>query len=242
MSEIFHDCIPDKVFDRVRVTHMTRGGSLIEWRIADRFLAEKKPPEPFHFYVDYGRPGTDTWCPLNPDDPVINDCMFVDIEQRMFGKLVDHYYRVRLVLPGRNCEEHISSPRQANMGMDRGNFLNAREIIRKEHLYLRKAKGGPGVKGVLLKRKQFGQLCGQCLDHDTREVTDSSCPVCFGTRFLGGYYAGIEYWTSFKGNWQRRKETDEKVQVVENIHKQGRVVLFAANYDFGGGRGGAVGG
>jgi len=44
-----------------------------------------------------------------------------------------------------------------------------------------------GTSAYILKRKHWGVRCRKCFDVLTKKVTNSKCPVCFGTGFEGGY-------------------------------------------------------
>lgn len=45
------------------------------------------------------------------------------------------------------------------------------------------------LPGVLYAKMKNGQTCTTCIDHDSNMHLDSSCPVCFGTGIVDGYYA-----------------------------------------------------
>ena len=187
----------DCEFKRVDISHVTRGGSLICWEMKSAFF----PTGPLHFYVDFGWPGTDDWTVLNAD-PIVDDCCYIDSCQRNMKILNEAYYRIRLVLPGIvGCPVFKSQPAAAIGRLDRRDWLRARDIIRREHLQQRKVDGTPGF---LLKRKKFGVACTACLDWDTNEITNGSCPLCYGTGIIGGYYPGIEFYMTEKANWTRR--------------------------------------
>lgn len=187
----------DCEFKRVAVSHVTKGGSLICWELAPSFFSAG----PLHFYVDFGWPGTDEWTVLN-EEPVIDDCCFVDPCQRNWKVLNEAYYRVRLLLPSvEGCPVFKSQPQTAIGRLDRKDWLRARDIVRREHLQLRKVDG---TAGFLLKRKKFGIACTRCRDWDTDEITDGDCPICYGTGIVGGYYPGIEFYVRPRGGWTRR--------------------------------------
>jgi hypothetical protein len=217
---------PDCFLNRIRIQHAPLGGTGISWKLNQNFFAQVNPKPPFHFFIDFGRSGTDTWKPLN-DSPVVDDCFFVDLERRNFSKLIDHYYRIRLVLPNSpDCPVFISPPCQANGDFERvRDFLLAREIVRKEHLLQRKRTG---TKGIFIKRKRFGLKCQNpdCLDYDTSEITNSDCPICFGTAKQGGYFAGIEMYVTLQQGWDRRFKQTDQLNIVNNINRFGRIIPF----------------
>jgi hypothetical protein len=73
--------------------------------------------------------------------------------------------------------------------LDKRDWLLAQEITRKEQLLHRKYSS---TEGVLLRRLRTGTPCTKCLDRATGEVTLAHCEVCYGTRFVGGFLAGIK--------------------------------------------------
>ena len=79
-------------FKRFQVVNHPLGGTLIAWDLKETFIA----PGPYHFYVDFGRSGTDDWEPLN-STPIVDGCEYADMKQRYWDQLVSFYYRVRLV-------------------------------------------------------------------------------------------------------------------------------------------------
>jgi len=187
--------MPDcNVFKQIVVYHMTRGPSQLAWELSPSFYAVG----PYKFFVDLGQPATDVWIALN-EEPIVDDCFFQDICQRTWDQLIEHYYRIRLLLPDGTVLK--SQPTQANGGLDRKDWLRARDIVRREHLQQRKVDG---TQGLLLKRKKFGEQCPTCLEHDTREVTDSDCSICLGTGIVGGYYPAVEFWFTMTPGMRRR--------------------------------------
>ena len=207
-------------FKRVDVWHMARGNSQICWELSGDFF----PKGPLHFYVDFGRAGTDVWTALNAE-PIVDDCCFLDLCQRTWEMLTDHYYRVRLLLPGvPNCPVITSQPAPADGHLDRKEWLRARDIVRREHLQQRKIDG---TVGFLLKRKKFGVRCSGCLEWDTEEVTDSNCPICYGTGIVGGYYPGIEYYFTTDAKMKRRLSVGQAPRgTFSDLLEHGRCVLY----------------
>jgi hypothetical protein len=67
--------------------------------------------------------------------------------------------------------------------------LLRRKILRDEYISFRECTG---ITLVILKRKHFGTRCTNCYDPLTRASTQSKCPICYGTSWIGGYFTGIE--------------------------------------------------
>lgn len=83
-----------------------------------------------------------------------------------------------------------------NTQLQKREFLIAKEINRKENLRFEKLIGMPAK---VLKRKNFGELCTHCVDKLTGSVTNSSCLICYGTRFVGGYYNPVDVYMEIVG-------------------------------------------
>ena len=207
-------------FKRVDVWHMARGLSQVCWELSGDVYFKG----PLHFYVDFGRAGTDVWIALNTE-PIVDDCCFTDPCQRTWEMLTDHYYRIRLLRPGEpGCPVIKSQPAPADGHLGRKDWLRARDIVRSEYLQQRKIDG---TVGFLLKRKKFGVQCPACLEWDTKEVTDSNCAICYGTGIVGGYYPGIEYYFTAAANLKRRITVGQPPRgTFSDIMEQGRCVLY----------------
>jgi hypothetical protein len=61
----------------------------------------------------------------------------------------------------------------------------ARHIIYHRELIFR-LHSGQDFK--ILKRRTFGTLCTNCFDETLQTSTLAKCPVCYDTRYVGGYY------------------------------------------------------
>lgn len=209
-------------FQRLQIVTQPRGGTLLSWGLKDRFTA----PEPFHFYVDFGRAGTTDgdWDTLNCE-PIVDECTFMDTEQRHFDTLVDYYYRVRLVLPNDGCKVYASQPQQANGLWSKKDWLIAREIVRKEYLQQDK-RTNVTSPGYILKRRKFGQKCVRCATWDSSEVEATSCLECYGTGILRGYRTALNYRITLDAPWDRKREMNEKAGTQYNMVRQGRGVAY----------------
>lgn len=64
-------------------------------------------------------------------------------------------------------------------------ILRKRKMLYDEEIVLRKYSGR---KLAILKRRHWGPRCTKCYDPNTRSVTKSKCPECFGTSFQNPYY------------------------------------------------------
>jgi len=215
------------VFKRVQVSVQPLGGNLIAWDLWSGMASKSV----LHFYVDFGRPGTDEWEVLNTL-PIINDCLFMDPVQRHWDQRADFYYRLRLVLPDEidpstgQPTVYLSRPQQANGVWCKKDWLLARWIARKEYLYQRKAVNRTSV-GKLLKRRRWGQISPQTMDWDGGGVQSTNTELDYGTGFLGGYFPGVDFTVSLVDDqWPRGFTVDPSVAIRNDTVRNGRAVAY----------------
>lgn len=82
-----------------------------------------------------------------------------------------------------------TTPFQANPEFRRRLVLIQRSVKRNAHIALQHFTG---VSVWVLKRKHFGERCSACYNSLLRTVVFENCSVCYGTGFVGGYYAPVE--------------------------------------------------
>lgn len=213
------------VFSRILIVVQPLGGSTITWGLKSGFQAKG----PFHFFVDFGRSGTDEWETLN-QSPIVDGCMYYDTKQRHWDHLADWYYRLRLVLPSvpdehGNPTVHKSQPQHASGIWAKRDWLIAREICRKEYLYQRK-RVNVTASGYILKRRRWGTPCPVCLEFDTREVQNAHCEICYGTGFVKGYFPAIDFTVSYLNQWPRGFKRDPQISLRNDVSRIGRAVNY----------------
>lgn len=173
---------PLVVFERVTVDFVVTGGARINWYISPHFHG----PEPWTFQAQEAESDLPqaNWNDFGA--PVQNTCFIIDPTWRAkFGKEPNIFYRIKLT----DADGVIYTSEAINV-LDRLDFKSWHyfmEIQRKELIRLRALR--VGVEAWLLKIKRSGTPCYSCLDQFTQEVTNSNCPVCYGSRWVGGYYA-----------------------------------------------------
>ena len=87
-----------------------------------------------------------------------------------------------------------------------------------------------GQEGYMLKRRISGVPCPVCLDHQTREVRDPACPVCWGTGWECGYFFPMScVWADMDPKTYHTKKTDDRFYVhsVQNVLEVKGVPLVA---------------
>lgn len=204
-------------FKRVEV-YVTPGNfKIIEWSLDRCFPLEDSTPV---FYVEVAYGGGE-WERLNPDDPVVDQCLYVDEAKYRCGKSSDVFYRV---IASDGESEYASKP-EATLGVwNTHDWLIARDIIRKEYLQLRKYTGD---LGYLLKRRTHGVPCQNpsCLDNDLEIPTTTACPQCFGTGFQNGFYNAIPYWIQ-RENLATNKDVTDSLGTLDPRSIKGRAVAY----------------
>lgn len=130
------------------------------------------------------------------------------------------FYRVRLV--DGDGKVHISQPVSTQNTWGHYDWRLMKEILRKESMLQRKKTG---ARGVLLKRKLWGDPCTTCVDPNTSSVLNPHCPDCFGTSFVGGYHAPLEYWLTLDPS-QRMKRLQGDGGVVTAVFETARALAW----------------
>lgn len=158
---------------------MIRSQTRVWWQMDPEF----NDPGTHTFQLQVGATGlknaTD-W--INVGTPIVDAYYGTDDVQRDAGAVILAHYRVTLTT-GRGT--YVSAPVNPVGFLPEKDWLEAREILRKEQLRLRKV----GCEGTLLKRFRYGTKCDRCRDTVSEEVSISDCPKCNGTGFVIGYHA-----------------------------------------------------
>lgn len=191
------------------------GHTIIEWRLNKDYRFEGTS---LVFYIEYAY-AVDGWTRLNPDEPVVNECIYVDTNQYRCAVSNDVYYRV-VAYDG--IREYNSRPISTLGVLTERDWLIVRDVVRKEYLRLKKYVG---TFGYLLKRREHGIPCHVCLEYDVEEVVDSRCPVCYGTGIIGGYYNALPYWVDQSGT-TTRKDVKQPLGMVDNKVRVTRTVAY----------------
>lgn len=166
-------------FYRIYIDHLVRGSTKVYWELHRNF----RDASPYTFqlqYNDNGLSDADNW--VNVDGPVVDSFYSVDATQRLYGKQLNSYYRVRLTT---GVGTYYSIPTPANGKLNKRDWNMAREITRKELLRLQRYTA---LNGYLLIAKRAGTVC-TCRDPLTNETTNTYCTDCYGTGWVGGYYS-----------------------------------------------------
>jgi len=187
---------------------------LVEWR-----LEEATAPGDYLFWIERANSPEGPWESLTPI-PLVNQFFHVDRKSVYLSKEPHLYYRLKVRAP--DGEECTSRPKDLLRNLERKQFLQAREVIRKEILRFRKFAG---IRVLILKKKHFGRKCNECIDQVTGYQIDSLCLNCYGTRWEGGFEPPIEAWLE-RGPMDNNKALGGSGWMTEDFEGQVRAVAY----------------
>jgi hypothetical protein len=121
--------------------------------------------------------------------PNITDFVYSDYDVNLYNPAISYYYKVEIV--DKNGIKTISD----KMGAYRGRQPDAvaETIVYNYNTYLKNIINN---QMHLLQRKHNGQLCTHCYDKIRRRASDSNCPFCYATKYIGGYYPPTQIYVS----------------------------------------------
>lgn len=104
----------------------------------------------------------------------------------MFSLARNIYYQITVTPPSGIANAFISEPTPVEPGLDKRTRLLKRKILHDQAVGYKRLNGIPLV---VLKRRRWGDRCTVCYDPVLKESTQEHCPTCYGTAFIGGYWA-----------------------------------------------------
>jgi len=190
---------------------------LVEWALNREWIGAVPGPYTFTLYRGYAA-NDDNFVAVaeTVDQPWLYDNQPVWPSK---GSMV--FYKVSL-LDG-NGTLWWSQGTHATSSFTRYDWTIAKEIVRKEHLLMRKRAGTPGW---LLKRRLWGEPC-TCVNPITGQIENSTCPICYGTGIEGGYYEAFEFWVTMNPS-QRIVKLDSTQGMQTSIIETVRALAYPA--------------
>lgn len=193
-------------FQRVVPFPTIEFGTRVSWELRPQFTA----PGPYSFQLQTGRTGVsaaDDWADVG--EPVVDTYYALDDEKRVFGKSQWTHYRVKLT--DANDTVYYSAPVNAAGFLSYNAYQNARATIQQWLQRVRSRVNVVAVPIYVLKRRLYGTPCTECLDYQQQLSNDSHCTTCYGTGFVGGYFApdSCQYFVPQPSN--RRLKVDEQL-------------------------------
>lgn len=147
------------------------------------------------------------------------DFSYTDTTAREFLKVNEAHYRIEVIFPDGRTLFSVSkdSDNVRTPWID----LKAKEVNRREWLYLRKLVG---VKTLLFRRKTKGLRCPTCWSHAGEKILRDNCPTCFGTSWEGGYDSPIETLLQYDTS------TNDVVPSVNGLLEPNRITAWTVGY------------
>lgn len=200
-------------FRRVTVDFLTLGGSRITWDL-DRAFDDDGP---YVFQLQFSHSGIATggdWVDVGP--PAEDVLYLLDPDQRLWGAgLTTAHYRILLT----TADASYTSQAAPLFGrLDMRSWSMVREMLRKEQLMLRQFVG---QNGSLLRARRYGTICS-CTDAYTGEIGNSTCTICYGNKYEGGFYPPVPLRFANPAN----TDAEEKVEYNEGTGTVRRVTVF----------------
>ena len=124
------------------------------------------------------------------------------------------YYRIRVV--DRASSEEAYYPEQGGVTLRAMPDLYALEMARDTRLRLQEFEGR---KVWVFPIRTFGQICSVCVDLITQRKKRADCPVCFDTKWVGGFHQPIETYMRILSPPEATSMAD--LQEVQNVNGSG---------------------
>jgi hypothetical protein len=206
-----------QIFNRIDVYPLYLGGTQIVWSVHPLFRA----PTPWTFYVQWARDDKD-WSPVDKLTTSNRNGTFqiTDPKRHLWSTADRSNYRV--LLQDAAGQYHASQSEGVFGRLVRREWLLAREVLRKENLWLRQP--GVGNCGLLFRRRDWGDRCdfAGCLDPDTLEATNVQCPICYGTGYKQGYYTPVDYGVGPLQIGPRKLKNEQPTSQSESVSRMVR--------------------
>lgn len=168
---------------RLVVYNVVPGTSHILWDLHPNM----KDPGPYTYQLQVNRlPNPDSGEWENVGEPQVDVAQLEDSVTESNGYKLDKYYRIVLT----TSRGQYISPMEGCFGqLHRYEWKLVQEILRKEML----RHNNVSIPCVLLKKRTSGEVCPHCTDDITGGSNNSECNYCYGTGYLGGYYAPLRF-------------------------------------------------
>lgn len=173
------------IFERVYASFIANDTVRVGWEFLPSACSAFKEPASYQLQrAETGEADAD-W--VNIGLPATNAAFLVDDQPVSCGGISQSHYRVRITDA---IGSVFVSPSTTLLGKLNGrDLLLAREIIRKSRV----SDSLSEATGWLFKRKWSGEIAEDNVDELTGEVLRPHDNVSKGTRFIGGFYAPVEF-------------------------------------------------
>lgn len=149
----------------------------IQWSVEDResalsdleVLRSQSPSGPFEIVAVLER----------------SENCYSDAEPNLLGLNRNYWYMVKANSRLTDSEFALSEPKTYEYELKGHRANMVRKARRDLKIQLERLNGVPII---ILKRRTFGERCGECFNPLTNDVMYSHCNTCFGTTYVGGYH------------------------------------------------------
>lgn len=168
----------------------------------------------FDLYKSYTE--TEAYAPIAID---IKNFNYTDYDVHLYNVEIYYYYKV-MVTDLVTGEKNLSIITGAYKKAESDNYSQALMTIHTTYL-------NNIIKNqmLLLKRKRHGQLC-PCYDSVRRRANPVDCTICYGTKYVGGYYSP----TMIPVNFANSPSKIERFEVANLTEDESPVQLWTGNF------------
>ncbi|MEN6550136.1 MAG: hypothetical protein ABFE07_29175 [Armatimonadia bacterium] len=160
------------------------------------------------------------WRSESPEGPfaeirsgLVNVFSHKDPDLALFSKWRKFYYRVRCSLTA-DAAQYVDSAVESNG--TRPDAVDLEIVRRNDEILLTPRYAG--VRAYVFLRKTWGQRCTNCWDAVKQRKTESNCPVCFNTGFLGGFYPAVPIYMNFSPSQEMVRHGGFTEQQVDDTY------------------------
>ena len=187
-------------------------GASFVWEISGGL----QDPAPWTFTIELASGPGGPWAAISPVLSLTS--VWKDPVNRRAGKDDVFFYRLVLTTPQATYRSEVSTP-YGDLG--RREYLLARDVMRREVLH---SKTLMGVQADLWIVSTWGPKCTVCLDPITGMITNTDCPVCFGTGYAVPYNGPYTFWITTTPTKHETEMAQEGTGLRQPVNNQIRAI------------------
>lgn len=149
----------------------------------------------------------------------VADFKYRDFAVNLRNFTINYYYKIQI--KNKVTGEQVFSDVYQFQKASPDNFASA--IVEIENRYLNYVVGNTEM--ILLQKKHMGQICS-CYDDVRQMSADKTCPLCYGTSYVGGYYSP----EIIKVNFYNPPTEQFKFSPSDNAQDQSILQLWTSNF------------
>jgi len=149
----------------------------------------------------------------------IKDFNFIDSDVNLYNIDIKYYYKIKIT--NKITQEELFSDVSEFTTNEPDAY--ASELIYMYNTYLETAINNDPVR--LLKKKRSGTICS-CFDDVRGRAKTANCEICYGTKYVGGYYSSKEIRVSYFNS----PNVIQKFDVANVADDNSPIQVWASNY------------